>query len=80
VAVFIDKVEFDEPVAMDVSIDALAADGSAKPALGAMGKGGTVSLQTDVGTGVDEAELGRRGGDMSAESRGGFIMRLHVGR
>jgi hypothetical protein len=25
-------------------------------------------------------ELGRRGGDMSAESRGGFIGRLHIGR
>jgi hypothetical protein len=81
VAVFIDKVELDEPVAMNVNINDFDVDGGAKPGrVGAKEKGGTGSLQTNVGTGVDEAELGRRDGDMSAESRRGFVRRLHVGR
>jgi hypothetical protein len=80
VAVFIDKIEFDKAVAVDVNIDAFDVDGSAKPGVTAKEKGGTMSLQTDVGTGVDEAKRGRRGGDMSDESRGGVITRLHVGR
>jgi hypothetical protein len=71
VAIFIDKVELDEPVAMKINIDAFDVDGGPKPSVDATEKGGTVSLQTDVGTGVDEAELGCRGGDMTAESRGG---------
>jgi hypothetical protein len=80
VAVFIDKVELDEPVAMNVNINAFDVDGGAKPGVVAMEKGGTVSLQTNDGTGVDEAELGRRGADMNAESRGRVVRQLHVGR
>jgi hypothetical protein len=55
VAVFMDKVNLDEPVAMDINIDAFDVDGGAKPGIVAKEKGGTVGLQTDVGTGVDEA-------------------------
>jgi hypothetical protein len=73
-------MEFDKAVAVDVNIDAFDVDGGAKPGVTAREKCGTVSLQTDVGTGVDEAKRGRRGGDMSVESRGGVIRRLHVGR
>jgi hypothetical protein len=67
VAVFIDKVDHDEPVAMDINIDAFDVDGGAKPGIVAREKGRTVGLQTNVCTGVDEAELGRRDGDMSVE-------------
>jgi hypothetical protein len=71
VAVFIDKVDLDETIAMDINIDAFDVDGGAKPGVAVREEGGTVGLQYNVGTGVDdEAELGRRGGDMSAESRG----------
>jgi hypothetical protein len=80
VTVFIDKVELDDPVAKGVNINASDVDGGMEPGVVARKKGGTVGLQTDVGTGVDGAKLGRRGGDMSAKSRRGFIGRLHVGR
>jgi hypothetical protein len=80
VAVFIDKMEFDKAVAVDVNIDAFDVDGDAKPGISAREKGGTASLQTYVSTGVDKAKRGRRGGDMSAESRGKVITRFHVGR
>jgi hypothetical protein len=80
VAVFIDKVELDDPAAKDVNIDAFDVDGGAKPGVVAREKGGTVGLENDVGTGVDEAELGWRNGYMSAESRLGLIRRRHVGR
>jgi hypothetical protein len=80
VPVFIDKMEFDKAVAVDVNIYAFDVDGGAKPGVTSREKGGTVSLQTDVGTGVDEAKRGPRGGDMSAKSRGGVMRRLHVGR
>jgi hypothetical protein len=65
---------------MNVNINAFDVDGGAKPGVAIRDKDATVSLQTDVGTGVDKEELGRRAGDMSFESRGGFIRRLHVGR
>jgi hypothetical protein len=65
---------------VDVNIDAFDVDGGAKPGVTAREKGGTVSLQTDVGTGVNEAKRGRRGGDMSVESRGGAIRGHHFGR
>jgi hypothetical protein len=53
VAVFIDKLELDEPVTMVVNIDAFDVGGVAKPGGAATEKGGTVGLQIDVGTGVD---------------------------
>jgi hypothetical protein len=80
VAVFIDKTELDKAVAVDVNIDAFDVDGSAKPGITAKEKGGTVSLQTYVGTSVDEVKRCRCGGCMNVESRGGVITRLHVGR
>jgi hypothetical protein len=76
VAILIDKVELDEP--MNVNINAFDVDGGAKLGVAAREKGGTMSLQTNVGTCVYGAKLGRRGGDMSVESRGGFTRRLHV--
>jgi hypothetical protein len=45
VAIFIDKVELDEPVAMNVNINIFDVDGGAKPGVAIGEKGGTVSLQ-----------------------------------
>jgi hypothetical protein len=50
VAILVGKVELNEPVPVDVNVDAVYVDGAAMPGVAARDEGITVGLRTDVGT------------------------------
>jgi acetone carboxylase gamma subunit len=50
VAILVDKVEFNEPVTMNVNIEAFDVDGVAEHGVVSCKEGGTIGLHADVGT------------------------------
>jgi hypothetical protein len=69
VAILIGEIEFNDTIVMSVDVDAFDVDGVAEPGVAARDERIMVGLQFDVGTTVDKAKGGRRGGQRGAIGR-----------
>jgi hypothetical protein len=62
VTILVGEVQLDEPIPMNINVDAFDVDEGAEPCVVTRDKGRSVGLQVDVSTHVDNAKFGRRWG------------------